>query len=350
VSGALVTSDSEVIEAITAQRLARWSADGDSDSVIAARTTCATIAEQIVAEAQEVTNWLTERGHRVQLSTDSRPRQRHDVSVAVGSVEDADAAAQALGEIGFERWDRWTRAAATSFRRNATEIVVARTGDFSFVLRFRWPARHSRRPTLVRRIVRPTRGDWAMIDLPTPLWPLYSVVRPVRLVLERLGRRDPYASGLGPFLATPTSLIPALLDLAEVSAASTVLDIGCGDGRLSITAATERGCRAIGAELDVELVARARASAEEHGVADRVSIEHADARTADLSEIDVVFMFLPMDALTDVIGPTLDAMPAGARLVVHEQTPLSPSVSPPPDASVAVLAADAVTVAHRWTR
>ena len=86
-------------------------------------------------------------------------------------------------------------------------------------------------------------GDWTMVSLPTPLWPAYSFVRPARLVLERIGRRDAHAAGLGPFLSTPHSLIPPLFELVGLGPDDTLLDIGCGDGRIAIAAAQSVGCR-----------------------------------------------------------------------------------------------------------
>ena len=203
---------------------------------------------------------------------------------------------------------------------------------------------------LLRSVFRPTEGDWTMVQLPQPLWRAYSLVRPLRLVLERVGGRDPHAAGLGPFLSTPHSLIDPLFGLTRLGPDDTLLDIGCGDGRLTIAAADDVGCNAIGIEHDADLVERARDAATARGVAERVTIRHGEARAADLSEVTVAFMFLPMDVVVDLVADTLDRLPVGARLIVHEQTPLPDSMSPRPDSSHAVIAGDAVTVAHVWTR
>jgi hypothetical protein len=81
-----------------------------------------------------------------------------------------------------------------------------------------------------------------------------------------------------------------------------------------------------------------------------VSIRHGDARDTDLSEVTVAFMFLPMGVVGEIAADTLDRLPNGARLIVHEQNPLPDSMTPEPDTSHAVIAADAVTVAHVWSR
>ena len=81
-----------------------------------------------------------------------------------------------------------------------------------------------------------------------------------------------------------------------------------------------------------------------------MKIEHGDARDADLSTVTVAFMFLPMNVAVELVAGTLAQLPLGARLVLHEQTPLPDSMSPRPDSSDAVIASDAVTIAHVWTR
>ena len=266
----------------------------------------------------------------VTVDTRPTPRQRHDVRVEVRSFDDADAVATLLGERGFERWDRWTGAAARSFRAHAEQITVARTERHSFVLRLRWAPvpGGGRARRLLRSVFRPTEGDWTMVQLPQPLWRAYSLVRPLRLALERIGRRDPHAAGLGPFLSTPASLIDPLFTLARLGADDTLLDIGCGDGRLAIAAAREVGCRAIGVEHDAELARRAGEAATVAGVDDLVSIRHGDARDTDLSAVTVAFMFLPMGVVGEIAADTLDRLPDGARLIVHEQNPLPGSMTP----------------------
>jgi precorrin-6B methylase 2 len=196
----------------------------------------------------------------------------------------------------------------------------------------------------------PTAGDWSLIDLPGWSWPAYSLVRPARLVLERVGAVQRHDDSLGPFLSTPQSLIGPLLAFAGVTADDRLLDVGCGDGRVVVTAAEQIGCRAVGVERSADLVERARRRATDAGVSGLVDIVHGDGRAADLAEATVVFMFLSMRVVADLVPATLQQLRPGARLVIHEQTRLPDSMDPTPDESVAVIADGAVTVAHRWTK
>ena len=348
---ATITTDAAVIEAITGQRLVHWASESDHPLAPTASSTCEAIGRQVASDADEVAAWLAARGHLVDVPTTTTPRQRHDVTVRVASFDEADAVADLLAELGFERWDRWTAAAARSFRAHAEQITVARTDEHSVVLRLRWRPNRAdvRWRRFLRSVIRPTHGDWARVSQPTPLWPAYSLVRPVPLVLDRIGRRDPHAAGLGPFLSTPRSLISALFTLADLGPDDTLLDIGCGDGRIALAGAQLHGCRAIGIEHDPELVERARRATSGAGLDDRVSIHSGDARDADLSGVTVAVMFLPMDVAIELTADLVDRLPAGARLLMHEQTPLPTSISRPPQRSSAVIASDAVTVAHRWT-
>jgi precorrin-6B methylase 2 len=159
-----------------------------------------------------------------------------------------------------------------------------------------------------------------------------------------LRRRD--HTGPGPFLSTPDQLIDPLLDLAEIGPLDTVLDFGCGDGRLLIAAA-ERGSRAIGVEGDSAVAERARRRAAESGVGDRVRVVHGDAWRVDLGDVTVVFLFLPADLVPRVLRHALRRLPRGARVVAHEQSPI-PDPPRPPDATRALITDGAVTVAHVW--
>ena len=260
----------------------------------------------------------------------------------------ARRAADVLEEDGFEPWQRWARGAERSARRFADELVVASTGEVTTVVRLRWrsPAMRSR----LGRVFTPTAGDWSLVDLPSPLWPAYSLVRPARLVMERAGVVQRHDDSLGPFLSTPQSLIGPLLDFAGAGPDDRLLDIGCGDGRVVVAAAEHSGCTALGVERSADLVERARQRAAASGVADRVDIVLGDGRAADLDEATVVFMFLSMRVVADLVPAMLRQLRPGARLIIHEQSRLPGSMTPMPDESSAVIADGAVTVAHRWTK
>src|SRR5688572_26810155 len=72
------------------------------------------------------------------------------------------------------------------------------------------------------------------------------------------------------FQTTPNDVVAAMLDMAEVTDADTVYDLGSGDGRVLIAAA-RRGAKAVGYEIDPELVEQSRAAVREAGLSGRVT-------------------------------------------------------------------------------
>ena len=211
-----------------------------------------------------------------------------------------------LRSDGFEPWQQWQRGAEQSARRFSDELVVALTTDVTTVVRLGW--RSSATRSRARRVFTPTPADWSLVELPAALWPAYSILRPVRLGLERLGAVERHAEGLGPFLSTPESLIAPLLEFGDVGVDDCVLDIGCGDGRVVVDAAQRTGCRAIGVERSEALVAQARRRAVERGVGDLVDIVHGDGRAADFDDATLIFMFLSVRVARDLVPATLQRM------------------------------------------
>lgn len=91
------------------------------------------------------------------------------------------------------------------------------------------------------------------------------------------------------YAPTPEDLIEHLLKLAGAGPGQTVYDLGSGDGRILVTAAG-LGCRAIGYEIDPELVAAAKARAAKARV--DIEVRQTDLFTADLSDADVIYVYL----------------------------------------------------------
>ncbi len=321
-------------------------APGDRRRAADVLAACERIGRHVDRDRERIVGLLRSDGLDVEVADRPGPRQDHTIGLTVDDFPTADRAARILEREGFERWERWQRGAAESFRRTATETTVARTDEVTTVVRIRWAAPRTRSP--FDRVVRPTAGDWAMVDLPARAWWGYSLVRPARLVAERVGLRQRHQASLGPYLSTPDGLIDPLLEFAGVDADDVVMDIGCGDGRLVVGAAARLGCRAVGIEQSASLVDRARHRVDAAHVSDRVRIDHADARSADLGEVTVLFMFLPIDVVEHLLADTLHRLPRGAHLVVHEQNRLPSSIRPAPAESRVVIGADAITVAHRW--
>ena len=119
------------------------------------------------------------------------------------------------------------------------------------------------------------------------------------------------------FLPTPDNVVDAMLDLAHVTAADVVFDLGSGDGRIPIAAATKYGARGVGIEIDEQLVRLAQENAIKAGVADRVTFIHGDLFRADISQASVVTLFLLPGLNIELIPKFKRELRPGARIVSH---------------------------------
>ena len=90
------------------------------------------------------------------------------------------------------------------------------------------------------------------------------------------------------YVPTPPAVVDAMLEMAGVTAADVVYDLGCGDGRIPIAAAERYGARGVGIDIDPKRIAEARENAKAAGVADRVTFLNQDLFSSDISAATVV--------------------------------------------------------------
>jgi outer membrane protein assembly factor BamB len=121
----------------------------------------------------------------------------------------------------------------------------------------------------------------------------------------------------GVFVPTPRDVVRQMLKLAQVKKSDVVCDLGSGDGRIVIAAAKDYGCKAIGYEIDPELVKLSREQVREGDVAQLVTIEMADVFDVDLSAVDVVTLYLLPQQIEKLV-PQLKTMKPGSRIVSHQ--------------------------------
>jgi SAM-dependent methyltransferase len=129
------------------------------------------------------------------------------------------------------------------------------------------------------------------------------------------GRAD--AADLAPFVPTPQNVVERMLEVAAVGRADVVYDIGCGDGRMVITAAKKYLARGVGIEIDAALIEECRAGAKREGVEKLVRFLLMDATKARLTEATVVAVYLLPESL-ETLRPLFERdLAAGARIVSH---------------------------------
>lgn len=119
------------------------------------------------------------------------------------------------------------------------------------------------------------------------------------------------------YVPTPQKVVDKMLDVARVHRGDVIYDLGCGDGRILITAAKRYGVKGLGVDIDPERVKEAQDGARKTGVADLVTIQRADVFTVDLSPASVVFMYL-LPEMNVKLVPQLAKVAPGTRIVSHD--------------------------------
>tara|TARA_B100001123_G_scaffold435462_3_gene564050 strand:- start:11152 stop:12102 length:951 start_codon:yes stop_codon:yes gene_type:complete len=116
-----------------------------------------------------------------------------------------------------------------------------------------------------------------------------------------------------PWVPTPDVLVDKMLEMAAVTPDDVVIDLGSGDGR-TVIAAAQLGARAIGVELEENLVTLSRQRAEEAGVSSLTEFYATDLFEFDLSPATVITMFLLPD-INYQLRPHLLELTPGTRIV-----------------------------------
>ena len=111
--------------------------------------------------------------------------------------------------------------------------------------------------------------------------------------------------------------IRRILRFAEVQPGETVCDLGCGEGRVLITAAKEFSARAIGVEIDPLKVVMARLLARMNGVSDRVQIVRGNMFDFDPGSADVLYLYLTHQAVDKLFPEILKKLKPSVRIVSY---------------------------------
>jgi len=120
-----------------------------------------------------------------------------------------------------------------------------------------------------------------------------------------------------PYVPTKEPIVEKMLDMAKVTSKDVVYDLGCGDGRIVIAAAKDRGARGVGIDNDPQRIKEANENAASAKVTDKVKFIEADLFRSDFSEATVVTLYLLPDvniALRPILWKQLRV---GTRVVSH---------------------------------
>lgn len=129
--------------------------------------------------------------------------------------------------------------------------------------------------------------------------------------------KRPDAQQLAPYVPTPQEVVDRMLQLAEVKRTDIVYDLGCGDGRIPITAAQVYGARGVGVDIDPQRIAESNANAARAGVTHLVAFKLQDAMKTDVSAATVVTLYLLSSSNLKLRPILTSQLKPGARIVAH---------------------------------
>ncbi len=124
-------------------------------------------------------------------------------------------------------------------------------------------------------------------------------------------RREPEV----PYVPTTDEAVEAMLKLAGVKKSDIVYDLGCGDGRIVITAAKNFGARGVGIDINPVRIDEAKENAKKAGVEKLVRFEEKDLFQADIHEATVVTLFLLSSVNLRLCPKLLADLEPGTRVV-----------------------------------
>jgi SAM-dependent methyltransferase len=119
------------------------------------------------------------------------------------------------------------------------------------------------------------------------------------------------------YVPTPQNVVDKMLEVAKVTKNDVLYDLGCGDGRIVITAAKKFGVKAFGFDVDPQRIKESNENAKKAGVENLVKFEKKDVFTVDLSPATVVTLYL-LPELNVRLIPQLEKLKSGSRIVSHD--------------------------------
>jgi precorrin-6B methylase 2 len=118
------------------------------------------------------------------------------------------------------------------------------------------------------------------------------------------------------WVPTPDEVVQHMLQMADVTPADVVYDLGAGDGKIAIAAA-RMGARAVGIEYNPDMARLAQCYVNAEGLGGRARIERGDVFEADFRAATVVTMYLLPDLNLKLIPKLLRDLKPGTRIVSH---------------------------------
>jgi SAM-dependent methyltransferase len=132
---------------------------------------------------------------------------------------------------------------------------------------------------------------------------------------------DDFRHNLAPKVGSPEHAVEKMLGVANLKAGEVVYDLGCGDGRILIAAASKYKVKGVGIEISDHLSRTAADQVKKAGLQNQVKIIHGDFMKTDLSDANVVMLYLAT-AANDMLRPNLERYLKPSTRVVSYDYPI----------------------------
>jgi SAM-dependent methyltransferase len=119
-----------------------------------------------------------------------------------------------------------------------------------------------------------------------------------------------------PWDPTPMRIVREMLDISGIKRGEKLYDLGCGDGRIVVTAARQYGANAVGVELDPlrYIITKARIRMDN---LKNATVRRENFFNTDLRDADVVTLFLYQSVNNRLRMKLMDELKDGARIVTY---------------------------------
>jgi ubiquinone/menaquinone biosynthesis C-methylase UbiE len=132
---------------------------------------------------------------------------------------------------------------------------------------------------------------------------------------------DDYRKNLAPYVGSPEHAVDKMLAVANLKPGEVIYDLGCGDGRILIAAASKYKAKGVGIEISDHLARTAAERVKKAGLQNQVKIIHGDFMKTDLSDANVVTLYLAT-AANDTVRPNLERYLKPSTRVVSYDYPI----------------------------
>jgi ubiquinone/menaquinone biosynthesis C-methylase UbiE len=122
------------------------------------------------------------------------------------------------------------------------------------------------------------------------------------------------------YVPTEQVVVEKMLEMAKVKKDDVVFDLGCGDGRIVVTAAKKYGCKGVGIDIDPERIKDSLVTMEKAKVGkDLVDIREGDAlKVKDLEKATVIMLYMLPEFMEKLEPQMKKRLKPGTRIVAHD--------------------------------